>query len=1038
MKHYQTMEGYKFHSYEDPNIQSINRLSSRAYFREFTNLQAALNFDIKKRGNIIDLNGEWDFKLFESPLYILDKIIKDSNQIEMSKIVVPIPWQMSGFGKMHYSDVWWTFPITPPKVTSNNPTGFYRKKIIIENIDDNLDYILRFHNADSCIKIYVNTKEVGLTKGSRYTAEFKINKYLKKGENEIIVICYQWSDGSYVEDQDQWWFSGLYRNVEILLEPKKFINDIFIKTKRISKKTFELNLNIKSKDNLNSILISLYDCQNKLILSESIPFNENIVNFKKEILNIFEWNAEEPNLYTLVISNNDKTWFLSQKIGFRDIKVENRQILINDKPIMLKGVNFHSHNPKTGKAVSIEQIEHDLKLMKKFNLNAVRTSHYPQTVEFYDYCDKLGLYVIDEADLEAHGFELTGDWSWTSNDLKFEKSYVERGTRMVERDKNHCSIIMWSLGNETGFGKNFITMAKAIKAIDNTRLLHYEGDFDCEVSDVHSNMYTRIKIEENDPKRRDLQSVIDGKVSDGTFHPSWLNKPHIECEFAHAMGNGPGSLKDYFDFFYKHDDIFAGAFVWEWYDHGIESKDKNNKTYYKYGGDFGDDPTNGPFCIDGLLMPDGKPSPALFEYKEVIAPIETEISNDCKILTIFNRYDFKSFVDLENTIQIIDSNGIIIYSEKLEIQFLEARQKITYKIPNFPILPNVYYWIQLITKSKNHLISIKEHELPFIEKTIIRENKFEIFQKENDYEINFKINNLSFSFSKINGRLYNVKKNNNLIIQKGPKLNFWRGLTDNDADEYKQKWMKQYFVHLFSESFIDYQVEEKDNFVQITVKTINGAVNQAWFFKTKYTYKFYKDGVINVEIEGIPDGLTSITSEMANAAGSGSSIRIDPNDIIPKMLPRIGVKLEIDKSFSNFEYFGKGPGESYSDSCTYNTYNLWKTNVDDSFTNYVHPQENGNKHKTLWTEISNQKKKNTILITANKAKNRFDFSLHWYDDVDLTNAKHTIDLIKRDYLTLNIDYKQNGLGSNSCGPQPLEKYKCTFEKFNLNFNIKIN
>lgn len=1046
MKHYKNMEKFEFKDYEDPNLQSKNRLNSRTYTRQYTTLKQALNFDIKNRGQIIDLNGDWDFKLFDSPLYITSKVIKDSASLKMDKIIVPIPWQMSGFGKMHYSDVWWTFPITPPKVISNNPTGLYRKFLNLTKISDLEDYILRFHNADSCIKVFVNSKEVGLTKGSRYIAEFNINNYIKEGKNEILVICYQWSDGSYIEDQDQWWFSGLYRNVEVLVESKDLINDFFIKTHRKDAGSYELEIALESKIKLlKDVCVSLYDPKNKLVFKEEFNFINKKINFTKKLNDILEWNAEEPYLYTIVFSDVNNRWFIPQKVGFREVKTAKRQIIINGKPIMFKGVNFHSHNPKTGKAVSVEQIERDLKLMKKFNLNAVRTSHYPQTVEFYDYCDKFGLYVIDEADLEAHGFELTGDWAWTSNDVKFEKTYIERATRMVHRDKNHPSIIMWSLGNETGFGKNFITMAKEIKKIDNTRLLQYEGDFDCEITDVHSNMYTRIKIEDGDPKRRDLQSVIDGKVSDGTFHPNWLDKPHIECEFAHAMGNGPGSLKDYFDFFYKHDDIFAGAFVWEWYDHGIEAKNEKGKIYYKYGGDFGDDPTNGPFCIDGLLMPNGEPSPSLFEYKEVIAPIHTEISSDFKNIQITNRYDFKNFDDLEILMRIIDSNGTIIYSNLLNHSGLRARESAAHEIPNFTKKINTYYWIQIVTKSKlktdysneGHQISIKEHELDFTEELSENKEKITFSKIEKDHEIIFKINKIEIHFDKITGRLFNIMNDNKIVVKKGPKLNFWRGLTDNDADEYKHKWTKQFFIHLFSESLLSYETTKHNNYFEIVVDTINGAVNQAWFFKSTYTYKIYNDGTINIQVIGKRDGLFLVTKEMANAAGSGSSISVDPNDIFPKMLPRIGLKLEIDRSLSNFEYFGKGPGESYSDSSEYNTYNLWKQNVDSAFTNYVHPQENGNKHKTLWTKIYDKLYKNTIKIDSRGINNRYDFSLHWYDDMDLTKAKHTIDLVKRNYLTLNIDYKQNGLGSNSCGPQPLDKYKCKFEDFSMNFNLKI-
>ncbi|TCG11603.1 glycoside hydrolase family 2 TIM barrel-domain containing protein [Mycoplasma todarodis] len=1040
MKHYKLMEKYKFEVYEDPNIQSLNRMDSRAYFKEFNSLKEALNFQIDKKPNTMSLNGEWNFKLFESPRYITDAIIK--NDVAMDKITVPLPWQMAGHGKMHYSDVWWTFPIMPPKVITENPTGLYKRIFNIDKIDNEKDYILRFHNADSCIRIFVNDEEVGLTKGARYTSEFDISKHIKVGANKIAVICYQWSDGSYIEDQDQWWFSGLYRDVEIVEETKEMVSDIHVKTFRKNENEYTLDYKISLKDNFdNKIKVEIFDTENASIFSREVQVNGEFEE-AIELKGIKEWNAEKPNLYTLVVSNVENNWFVPQRIGFREITVKDRQLLINDKPIMFKGVNFHSHNPKTGKAVPLSQIERDLKIMKAFNINAVRTAHYPQPVEFYDLCDELGLYVIDEADLEAHGFELTGDWAWTSNDEKFMKSYIERGTRMVERDKNHASIIMWSLGNETGFGTNFIEMAKAMRAIDDTRLLHYEGDFECEVTDVHSNMYTRLEIAPGDPKRRDLAGVLTGKLADGTEHPNWLTKPHVECEFAHAMGNGPGGLQDYYDIFYS-DPAFCGGFVWEWYDHGIYAKDENGEEFYKYGGDFNDDPTNGPFCIDGLLMPTGKPSPGLYEYKEVIAPINTIISKDFKKVSIENRYDFSDFSHLENYMEIISSEGEVVLSEKLEIASLKAREIIEVTIPEFNGKDGIYYWVQIKTiqrnatefSGENHLISIKQHELPQKEKVLVNASQGDVIVEEKDFEYLVKTKDIVISFNKINGRINNISKDGKIIIKEGPKINFWRATTDNDRDEFKEKWTQQFFVHLFSESMLNMEITDNGQHVVVDVESINGAVNQAWYFLSNYKYTIYPDGQIDFKVTGQPGGLIKATEEMVSAAGSGSSIAIDPDDLIPAMMPRIGLKMQVPKDWETFEYFGRGPGETYADSKSANAYGLWKQTAEEAFTHYVHPQESGNKHQTLWVKLLNNNKE--MLFESRDKAHRFDFSLVWYDDKDITDAEHTNELKKRDYLTMNIDYKQNGLGSNSCGPYPMQKDRCTVEKFDIDFSLKI-
>lgn len=1045
MEHYKYMNKYKFEVYEDPKIQSINRLPSRAYFKEFDSLVSALDYDVEYRGKIIDLNGDWKFKLFDAPKRIPNNI-EDINISEFQNIVVPLPWQMANFGKMHYSDVWWTFPIMPPKVITNNPTGVYYKEFEIELLDDVNNYILRLHNADSCVKVYLNNKEVGLTKGSRYTSEFLLDEYLQKGKNKILIICYQWSDGSYLEDQDQWWFSGLYRNVEILIEKKEFINDFFIKTKRIDSNSYDFNLNVDiKKDAMINLHVVIYDENNNVVLNKTFEKAKKSIQLNQKMTKIKEWNAETPHLYTIVFYDDTKNWYVSHKFGFREISKKGRQLLLNNKPLMFKGVNFHSHNPKFGKTVPLSQIKRDLKIMKQYNINAVRTSHYPQVVEFYYLCDILGLYVIDEADLEAHGFELTGDWSWTSNDEKFKKSYIERGTRMVHRDKNHTSILMWSLGNETGFGKNFIDMTNAIREIDDTRFIHYEGDFDCDVVDVHSNMYTRLEIGKHDERRRTLQAVLDGAVGDRKY-PKWKEMPHIECEFAHAMGNGPGSLFDYYDIFYSNP-AFAGGFVWEWYDHGIEAKDENGNIFYKYGGDFGDDPTNGTFCIDGLMMPDGQVSPGLIEYKEVIAPVVLRICNNKKQFEVTNRFDFTSLDQFDNQLKVIDSNGNVVVSESIDLSNIKPRKTKAFTMPQFTKEKNTYYFLTLELRYKEDTLYAKKGDVVSI-KNVEIENKDEVAWKpepsshkvkyvENQFELEITTKNLKIIFDKINCNISKIWKDDELVVEKGPQLNFWRGLTDNDNDQYRQIWMKKFFVHLFSESVLDYQIKEVDNNLEINVKTINGAVNQAWYFLSNYKYVICYDDTIDFEVNGKPSGLISVTEEMTQRAGSGSSIKIDPNDIVPKMLPRIGVKMKLNKAFDHFEYFGKGPGESYSDSCQANPYNLYKQTVDEAFTNYVHPQENGNKHKTIWVKIEN-KNNSSFKISSPSKKDRFDFSLTYYDDMHLTNAKHRNELVKDDFIHLNIDYKQNGLGSNSCGPLPMDKYKCTVEPFKLKFVMNFN
>lgn len=1048
LEHNHFMDNYKLEIFEDPKIQSINRKNPRTYFFETESLGDSLKYNFNNRPRVRTLNGEWMFKYFDSPLHITKNDLISSNYEGFNPILVPLPWQMAGYGWMQYTNIIWPIPLIPPKVKTENPTGIYKKTFEIDSIDHKNSYILRFHNADSCIRVFVNDNEIGMTKGARYTSEFDIKKHIKIGSNSVMVICYQWSDGTYLEDQDQWRFSGLYRNVE-LVEEKNNIDDIHIKTILNGEQwTLKCNIALTTRSN---VTIQLFNMSDELILSKEFK-NWDVINFEEELQNIKPWTAETPNLYKLVISDLDKKWFITQRIGFRSIKADGKVFKINDKPIMIKGVNFHSHNSETGKAVSTKQIENELIKMKKFNINAIRTSHYPQPVEFYDLCDEMGFYVMSEADVESHGLEPTGYWDWLAENPSFEKAYVERATRLVHRDKNHPCIIMWSLGNEAGFGTNFAKMANSIREIDDTRLIHYEGDYEAEIVDVHSGMYTWTEPSKQQPTRRILDSIVTGYLTNNSYHPNWLTKPHIECEFAHAMGNGPGAFKDYFEYFYSHE-AFFGGFVWEWFDHGIKSKDKDGKVYYKYGGDFGEDPHSGNFCIDGLILPDGTPSPALFEYKEVIAPVHTELINE-QTIAITNRYDFKDTSELKFVLKVINSNGEIFFENELKDLYILARETVNIKVPKINKIANAYYWVQLETSTKNdtkwvkagHIISVKEHELKPLEKQMIHNTKGEVKVTDNELHYLISASKLKLKLNKFNGRISDVFYDNELVILDGPKLNFWRATIDNDAAIMKNLWMNKYFVHLFSETLLKYDITKNKDTLKIRTDVLNCAVNQAWYFISSYSYTIYPDGRIDVSITGKPGGFLkgteamkeTILSRASTWVGSPSSLSEIPNldTIVPEMLPRIGVKFKLPKQYDSFTYFGKGPGETYSDSNTANPYGLYTQTSDESFTHYVFPQESGNKHKTVWTQIyGNTTPK--VDIKSYDSKHRFDFSLLWYDDMDITKATHTNELKKNDYLTLNIDFKQNGLGSNSCGPFQMDKYKCKVEDFELKFTLNI-
>ncbi|MDU1538425.1 MAG: glycoside hydrolase family 2 TIM barrel-domain containing protein [Paeniclostridium sordellii] len=524
--------------WENIHIDGINRLESRAHFLSFPSKELALIGDKKYTYNFKSLNGNWKFLFLGAPEYSPKDFYKeDFNTDSWDEIVVPGNWQLQGYGNMHYSDLCYNFPINPPYVPTENPTGIYKRKFNIDKSWMNERIIIKFNGVDSAYNVWINGKEVGYSKGARIQSEFDITNYIRLGENECTVRVYQWSDGTYLEDQDMWWLSGIFRDVEIFTEPLYGIEDLTINTELDdSYEDAILNVNLKFRmfDSQN-LEFELLD-KNKNTVFKDILDTKNKLSFSKIVKNPLKWTAEDPNLYTLIISVYDKNknliQVIPQKVGFRKIEIKGEVFTVNGVIIKLKGVNRHDYNPKNGRVVAKDEIEKDIILMKQHNINAIRTSHYPNSEYFYELCDEYGMYVIDEADLECHGFELTDNYSWISDDKNWELAYVSRIERMIKRDKNHPCILMWSLGNESSFGCNFKAMAKKYKELDPTRIIHYEGDFKIDdkcgpVSEVYSTMYTWIEHEDN--------KLMDKIIND-------IKKPHILCEYAHAMGNGPGNL----------------------------------------------------------------------------------------------------------------------------------------------------------------------------------------------------------------------------------------------------------------------------------------------------------------------------------------------------------------------------------------------------------------------------------------------------------------------------------------------------------------
>lgn len=995
--------------WEDIRTDEINRMEARAHYLSYPSWEAAEKGKPIKTHFFQCLNGTWKFVYLEAPEYWPDGFYQDDiDTTEWASITVPSNWQLHGYGKMHYSDLWYNFPIIPPYVPTDNPTGIYRREFEFNRNLDGEQLIIRFHGVDSAFELYVNGEFVGYSKGARIQAEFDITNYCHQGHNNLTVRVFQWSDGTYLEDQDMWWLSGIFRDVELYTRPTSGLYDYTVNTLFDDEwLNAELNVSVKLTEQLGQrIDYELIDQDGKQVFQLEQTADKPL---REIVTSPLKWSAETPNLYHLYMTVKDAEGkiieVIHQHIGFRSIIVSGDTFLVNGVAIKLKGVNRHDYNPKTGRVVRKEEVERDIITMKQHNINAIRTAHYPNAPYLYDLCDQYGMYVIDEADLECHGFELTGKYDWISNDPEWETAHVSRLERMIERDKNHPCIIMWSLGNESSFGHNFRAMAKRAKEMDPTRLVHYEGDSKAEVTDVYSTMYTWL---EPHGSRLTMDKVIEKS-----------KKPHILCEYAHAMGNGPGNLKEYQDLFYKYDKL-QGGFIWEWFDHGIETLSEDGKVYYRYGGDFGDDPTNGNFCIDGLIMPNGTPSPSLLEYKKVIEPVQTEcLDIERGLFRLINRYDFLTLEHLELTCSYYEDEKLLD-SIAVELPKLEGRKTAEIQLPAGPNIDKVhgakYFLVFSYRLNQDTPWAKKGHELANASFVLRGEEKLPKVHADGDLQIQkngafltVQGNNFTVTFDGVKGFIKEVTRNGTVQIEKGPQFNFWRAPIDNDMyllNDYQTK----YFMHLGHEMVRNIQYDLKDGVFEWQTDAFYGTTNSSWYYELQYQYKIYPDGDIECSIVGIASGMKE------NA---------------PIMIPRLGVQLQMSKDFSEVQWRGRGPGESYVDSKQANHLGVYRKTIDDLFTNYVKPQENGNRSDCDWVSFVDQTS-NGLIFTTNET---FNFSASHYEVSDLEKAKHTVDLKPREYIVLHLDSKQNGLGSNSCGQNQLEKYRCKFENFSLSFRI---
>ncbi len=1020
--------------WENPAGFSRNCLPARACFLPFPQAAAARTLDRAATPWIKWLNGTWKFHLDPAPQQAPAGFEKmDFDTASWAEIQVPGCWQMQGFGRPHYTNVQYPFPLDPPHVPSANPTGSYRREFTLPQGWQGQHIRLRFEGVDSWFVVYLNGRQIGGSMGSRLPSEFDVTQAVQPGRNVIAVRVVQWSAGSYMEDQDMWWLSGIFRDVCLLAMPKLHVADVRART------TFDQNyrhatLNVQAtlgnaglRTTRGSVSLTLLDATGKPVVEDkpigSVSVQAGATQAAEVDVPVARprpWNAETPYLYTLLLTlKNERGQVVEvvpQRLGFKQVEIKGRVLLLNGRPIKIKGVNRHEHHPDLGRAVPLEAMVRDILLMKRHNINAVRTSHYPDDPRWYDLCDQYGIYLIDECDLETHGFGMA-DWkTWAGNpaaEPAWRDACVDRMQRMVLRDRNHPSIILWSLGNESRLGDNHSAMARKARELDPTRPIHYEGDQELTHGnvDVFSQMYAHV-----DQVHKIAQATQEIESWGKKLSPDVYGQyPFLLCEYAHAMGNGPGGLKEYWQAIYTYPQV-AGGFIWEWIDHGIRQHTAEGKEFFAYGGDFGDEPNDGNFVIDGLVFPDREPSPGLIEYKKVIEPVETQVVDAARgRLRLTNRYDF-STLDHLALHWSLTVDGRVVQSGVMPPPEVAPQESALVRVPIKPladaageVLLNVSYRLAADTgwAEAGYEVAWAQAPVPAAAPPAASLSRVHEAVAFEECAAGIQVHGADFTlqFDGQTGLMGPWTAQGMCLMERGPKFNFWRAPTDNDGGHrgggLQSQWRKL-GLHWLQHRLESIGAERIDaSTIKVVARVVVAPPVWSRRIACRYTYTIHGSGEVLLEAQGEPIGDW------------------------PTAWPRIGVQLKLPAALDQVAWYGLGPGESYVDTCQAQRLGVWRAAVDQLFTPYIFPQENGNHVDTRWLMLTNLRGMGLMVV----GRPGIDFSAHWYDTLDLDQARHLYELKKRDQITLNLDWRQTGIGTNSCGPGPWPQYELKPQAF---------
>lgn len=1009
--------------YEDLKIMHENTMPSRAYYMPASHDMGPLVEDRFSSDRVICLNGTWEFQYFNSIYDLQEKFYEQGYDCSrFTQVEVPGVWQNYGYDSHQYTNVRYPIPLDPPYVPQENPCGAYVRKFYYEIPEEAPRAYLNFEGVDSCFYVWVNGKYVGYSQVSHATSEFDVTEVLKNGENTLAVLVLKWCDGTYLEDQDKFRMSGIFRDVYFVNRPENVVYDYFTTTE-IQEEQAVITVQASYQGKAVPTKLTLYDAEHKEIASQVFQENIGTVYTHKAVILVKEpnlWNPEQPYLYTLVLETEGEV--ITDRIGLREICVKDAVLYVNGTAIKFKGVNRHDSDPVTGFVIGLEQMKKDLQMMKESNFNAVRSSHYPNVPYFYQLCDEYGLFVIAEADNESHGTQsqYLKDSNWEnvsrkwneriSDNPEFIPATLDRTKLCVHREKNRPCIIIWSMGNECGYGCTFEEALKWTKGFDSTRLTCYESSFyrsdrrkyDYSNIDIFSRMY---------PSLEEIQEYMDKKP----------DKPLLLIEYCHAMGNGPGDLEDYFQIIYEYD-VLCGGFVWEWCDHAIyQGQAANGKEKYLYGGDFGEEVHDGNFCMDGLVYPDRTPHTGLLEYQNVYRP--ARVVSFCQKTGELCLENYMNYVDLKDYIYLV-------YEVNCDGKLLEKKQFILQE----SVLPHKKGTILLdITvpdsgkcylKVSYHLkhgtsvmaqgsrmgfdeILLKNQDGRNQQATALLETQeqkeAEVQVSETDRFLSIRSDTFFYVYNKLSGLFEQLSVDGEELLETPMELNIWRAPTDNDR-KIKQEWIDAGYDRSKARAY-DTHWEMNGEGIRIYSTVSVAAVAIQKVLDIEAVWKIYRTGEISVKMH------------------------VKKDREFPQ-LPRFGIRLFLRGEYENLKFYGLGPHESYRDKCRSCSHGLYDTTVEEQHEDYICPQENGS--HTDCDYLMLEKENQTVTAVSSRP---FSFNVSYYSQEELTRKAHNFELEKSGSTIVCLDYAQNGIGSNSCGPELRKEYQFTEETFTFDMKF---